>query len=175
MRNNCGNLKHKFIENLNTESTDDSIDTSSTTSASSDLDLDGGSLIDLSPMEVTSKTFVGLTNSANVQSDPKESMPATPVDSESNKTMPAANKSHQDIDPPPLMTLDSPNDVDKPCAMIDTGAKALATNPLHRLHKPFFFTEHNPCPVKMCGATAKDMLISPVAKGFLRIPAITLP
>ena len=66
--------------------------------------------------------------------------------------------------------------------MIDTGAKATVTNllhplhPLHPLHRPFFHNKTTPsCPAKMCGATAKDVLIPPIAKGFLRIPAITLP
>ena len=91
----------------------------------------------------------------------------TPFDSESNKTAPAANEFHQDIDPPPLVTLDSPDNIDEPHAMIDIGAKATVTNLLHILHKPVFFAEQNACPIKMHGATAKDVLISPITKGFL--------
>ena len=99
----------------------------------------------------------------------------TSNDSESNKTVHVANESHQDITPPPLVVLDSPDNIDEPRAMIDKGAKATATNLLHLLHKPVFFAEQNSSPVKMHGATAKDMLISPIAKGFLQIPAMTLP
>ena len=115
-------LKHGFIGKLDIVSTIfsietsiSSIDTSSATSTSSVLDSNRGTLIDLSPAEMTSKTFVCLTNSANVQSDPTESVTMTPVDSESNKTAPATNESNQTTDPPqPLITLDSPKNVDEP-------------------------------------------------------------
>ena len=59
--------------------------------------------------------------------------------------------------------------------MTDTGAEAAVTNPLHLLHKPMFCSNDKPCPVKMCGAITKDTSITPVAKGFLQIPTITLP
>ena len=162
-------LKHRFLWSLT--SSDDSIDTSFATSVSSDLDSDGASLVDPSPIEVLQKPLLAW----QIWSDPTESMPVTSNDSESNKTVHVANESHQDITPPPLVVLDSPDNIDEPRAMIDKGAKATATNLLHLLHKPVFFAEQNSSPVKMHGATAKDMLISPIAKGFLQIPAMTLP
>ena len=74
-----------------------------------------------------------------------------------------------------LVTLDSPDNVDESCAMIDTGAKAAVTNLLHLLHRPTFHNKKNPCSAKLHGVTAKNVLITPVAKDFLGIPAITLP
>ena len=110
-------IKHRF-RTLRPTSTDDSITTSSI--ASSDSDQADDSLIDLSQIEVTTKTFIGLVNSANVQLDPTESTNATPIDSDSDKTLLATNTSHQGIDPLPLVTLDSLDNVDGPRAMIDT-------------------------------------------------------
>ena len=64
-------------------------------------------------MELTSKTFVGLANSADVQLDPTKSAMVQPLDSESNQTALVTNESHRDMAPPPLITLDSPDDVDQ--------------------------------------------------------------
>ena len=107
-------IKHQFIENLETTSTANSVDTSSAVSDSdSHLDPDSDSLVDLSPMEVTLKAFVGLANLTNVQLDHTESTPAMPIDLDSNETPLAHNKSHQDIAPALLITLDSPDNVDE--------------------------------------------------------------
>ena len=63
-----------------------------------------------------------------------ESALAPSLDTESNKTLVSRNKSHQGMIPPPLITLDSPGNVDEPHAVIDAGAKATAANLPHVLH-----------------------------------------
>ena len=98
------------------------------------------------------------------------------LEHESAETITAHNKSDQeDNTPPQLVTLDSPDDINEPRAAIDTGAEAAITNLLCLLHRPVSCIEDKPCPVKMHGATAKDTLITPVAKECLQIPATTLP
>ena len=60
--------------------------------------------------------------------------------------------------------------------MINTGTKAAVADQLHPLHRPTFCSgDKEPHPVKMHGATSKDTLMTPVAKGHLQIPAIVLP
>ena len=163
-------IKRQFTVTLRTTPAADSIATLSAASDSaSDLAPDDDSLVDLnpSPMEVTSKTHVGLANLANIQMDPPDSAPSMPIDSDSDGTPLAHNKSHKDNAPPPLITLDSPDNVDETQAVIHTRAKATVTNMLCPLHRPFFCNKKNPFPVRMCGATATDMLITSIAKGFL--------
>ena len=58
--------------------------------------------------------------------------------------------------------------------MIDSGARASVTNMLHLLHNIHFHTPQRPCPLRMCGATDKKVMIVPVAVGHLRITALTL-
>ena len=77
--------------------------------------------------------------------------------------------------PNPIVLLDSPDNTEEPRTVIDTGAKAMVTNQLHIFNMPTFDGNDNQCPVKMNGATAKDVLIPSVTKGQLQIPAITLP
>ena len=88
------------------------------------------------------------------------------------KRLSHTNKSCWDIIQPPLIVLGSPKNIDEPQAMLDTGAKATVPNPLHLLHKPFFHSKKHPSQANMCGATAKDVLITPIAKGLLRMPEI---
>ena len=176
-------IKKKFWKSIKSRFVQKSTSTAEcliATAPESDFNSDNDSLINLSPVEVTSKTFVCLSSSADVQMDPIEPEPpsAPPFDQESNKTLVAHNKSHWDTIPPPLITLDSPGNADEPRAVIkkNTGAaEATVANLLHLLHRPpFFHRDDKPCPVKMCRATAKDTSIAPVAKSFLQIPAITL-
>ena len=64
-------------------------------------------------------------------------------------------------------------DYDSPRAQIDLGAKATVTNAMSLLWDIQHLTNEFPSPVKMYGATNKNLLITPTAVGKLRIPAMT--
>ena len=135
---------------------------STSTSNSIDASPADNTLINLSPMGATTKSFVGLANLASVHPDMTESTRAVPTVSDSDKTLPTPSECHK-------------GNVDDPCAVIDTGAKATAVNLQNLLHKPLFFPKKNPGQVKMCRATVKDILTTLIERGFLRNPANTPP
>ena len=84
---------------------------------------------------MTLKTFIGLSSLTGVHTvDPIESILATPLDLESNKTLVAHNTSHRDMIPQSFITLDCPENANEPCAVVDAGAKATVANLLHLLH-----------------------------------------
>ena len=78
-------------------------------------------------------TFLRLSSTANVQVDSTASLSAAPpvLETESAKTTMAHNKFNQDTTPPQLVALDSPENVDKPSAAINTGTEAAVANLSH--------------------------------------------
>ena len=85
-------IKDQFIEKLKTPSTADSFATASNASDSdSNLDTEDDSLTNLSPIEVTPKTFIGLASPADVHPDPTWPASTSPLHSESNGTHVAHN------------------------------------------------------------------------------------
>ena len=117
-------IHQKFNLNCN------SIDATSTTSdPDSNMETEDESLVNLSPTEVTPRTFVGLASPAHVQPDLTR-LHTPPLDSESNETLVAHNKSQRDAFPPPLTTIDAPDNVNEPRAMIDPVCHACSWQPL---------------------------------------------
>ena len=121
------------------------------------------SVLELSSVTIPDHAFVGLLNSADVEDD-DDSITAGHAD---DMTVPTTNV------PLHLTAAYDNHDYDSPRAQIDSGAKSSVTDKLWLLHFVEWFSPSNPSPVKMYGATNRNILITPLARGILRIPALT--
>ena len=123
-------------------------------------------------MEVPPSAFIGHADSSNVHRNPDEPAPtdlatvATPVINNNNKE-------GQTIEPNFLISQDLPAN-EEVGALVDTGANAAVTNVHRHLHNVHFHPKEKPCKKHMFGATDGKTQIAPIAKGFLRVPALTI-
>ena len=129
---------------------------------------------ELLTVNIPDNALLGLSGSADIKEDsPQEQgLLPCPEDPPVTPMSPDQNRAYFQKFELPTFSLDPKwNSKTTERGQFDSGARASVTNLKYALFDLHEFKSPSECPVRMYGATNKNLLISPEAKGKLRLPA----